>query len=315
MKKEIFVVLSAVFALMIIGVVSFVSAWAGEVNFDFDEGWNLVYGFMSPDQLDGQVLEKQNIKAIYALIPTTQKYARLYPDMEKDAFNSIDDDEVSQMAMWVYTEKGALSEYWLDNVPNPFTERQIYKGWNFIGITPDMVSQSPLEDIKGSCNIEKSYFFVNEFQEWREYPLTNKFDDNHFVGFGWAIKVSDDCRLGSSSSGITSPPGLPGDSYVLDYCLVSAPFGCDEYAISTTGINLVIRNGMGDSVDINSVAVSGCAADTIVGTVADGATITVTPTCALTLGGKFKGDIIINYKKTGGSIVQQAPGSISGKVV
>lgn len=202
--------------LLLVGLAIFVVAanWAAETNFDFDEGWNLVYGLASPDQFEGQVLEKQNIKAIYAFIPTTQQYARMYPNREDSKIN-IDDDFLVQTAFWVYTDKGTSGtegEYWLYDSPKPYTERPVYKGWNFIGITPDMISDSAIESIKGNCNIEKSYFWVNEYQEWREYPLTSKFNDNKFVGFGWAIKVSNNCNLGNSEADIPSVPNLPSNS-------------------------------------------------------------------------------------------------------
>jgi len=206
-------ILPIAFAIVLASAVFVIAAnWATEVNFDFDEGWNLVYGLQTPDQLDGQVLEKQNIKAIYAFIPSTQQYLRAWPNPDSKAWEDLDkimdDHELLQTAFWVYTDKGAISEYWLYDSPKPYTERQIYKGWNFVGITPDMISDSEIGNLKGNCNIEKSYFWVNEFQEWRDLPLSSKFNDNRFVGFAWVIKVSNNCNFGTSLN-IPQVPQMP----------------------------------------------------------------------------------------------------------
>ena len=47
----------------------------------------------------------------------------------------------------------------------PFSERQKYRGYNFIGITPDMVGKNLLE-MEGSCNIEKAYLWIPNYQDW-----------------------------------------------------------------------------------------------------------------------------------------------------
>jgi len=208
-------ILPIAFAIILASAVFVIAAnWATETNFDFDEGWNLVYGLQSPEQLSG-ALEESNIKAIYAFIPTTQQYLRAWPNPDAKAWEDLDkvmdDHELLQTAFWVYTDKGTAGtegEYWLYDLPTPYTERPIYKGWNFVGITPDMISNSAIENIKGNCNIEKSYVWVNEFQEWREYALTNKFNENSFVGFGWVIKVSNNCNLGASVN-IPQVPQMP----------------------------------------------------------------------------------------------------------
>lgn len=216
MKKTIF----ALVLVLLVGIVGFVlvSAWAAEINFNFNKGWNLIYGFISPDQLDGQVLEKQNIKAIYAFVPTTQKYVRLFPNPEMtledlEDKGIIDDNEMLQNAFWVYTEKGAISEYWLYDVPKPINEKPIYKGWNFIGITSDMIGKSLWEN-RGTCDIEKAYGWENEGdrQGWENINQYERINSPEAVGIAVVVKVSSNCNLGTSSltGDGTSPPGLPG---------------------------------------------------------------------------------------------------------
>ena len=122
-------------------------------------------------------------------------------------------------AFWVYSEKGALSEYWLAEEIVLLKDRPIYKGWNFIGITPDMTidinSAGPGDEekytfsaMKGNCDIQKVYFFDNEHQKWIEYPLTEELDKS-LIGFGAIVKVSDNCKMGSPESSVTIPPTIP----------------------------------------------------------------------------------------------------------
>ena len=113
----------------------------GEMNsFYFYKGWNLVYGFASAEQLEGQVLEESNIKAVYAFIPTTQEYARAYPDPEYDKLRQLDDDELLNTAFWVYSDKAESSEYWLETEVVPYDQRQLYSGWNFFGLTSYLIN-------------------------------------------------------------------------------------------------------------------------------------------------------------------------------
>ena len=205
--------------LFLIGAIVLVSAWAGEIYFDFDEGWNLVYGLGDINQLEGQTLEKSSIKAIWGFIPTTQENVQIYPETDFSKINLIDDDELMNTAFWVYTEKGALSEYWLAEEIIPLKDRPMYSGWNFVGITPDMTidvnTASPEEEekytfsaMKGSCDIQKVYFFDNEHQTWVNYPLTEELDKS-FVGFGVVVKVASNCKMGNPGGASVTPPAIP----------------------------------------------------------------------------------------------------------
>jgi len=206
MNKKIILPISL---MLLVGLAVFVSAWATETYVSMEKGWNLVYGFMTPDQLEGQLLEKQNIKAVYAFIPTTQKYAQLYPNREMNVFSTIDDDEVSQMAMFVYSDKAERTEYWIDNMPTQLNEINLYAGWNFVGVTQNFAGKS-INQIKGTCSIQKAY----AFEEGRWVDLANNMDDTRMLGEnsaqfkGIVLKVSSNCKLGASES-VPQVPNLP----------------------------------------------------------------------------------------------------------
>lgn len=126
--------------------------------------------------------------------------------------------------------------------------------------------------------------------------------------YGWAILAAIIAIGVLAYFGVFSP-----GKYMPDICTINAPLGCEENSLSTAGVRLIIRNGAGDSIDVSSVNVTNCDADATGWTVADGSTLDVTVACVLPTG-KFSGDIIIAYKKTGAQIEQTATGRISGSV-
>jgi hypothetical protein len=216
MKKKIIVPIALV---LIVGLSAFVIAetWVGEMQQrPFEDGWNLVYGLMNPDQLDGQLLQKSNIKAIYAFIPTTQEYLRAWPNPDQKAWENLDmvfdDHELLQTGFWVYSEQDVDSKYWLYDTPKSLNERPAYKGWNFVGITSDMVGKT-LSELEGNCDIEKSYFFASTLQEWKPTDEAMRppyqYIEDKMVSQVWVIKVSNNCQLGTSGGSIPSLPSLP----------------------------------------------------------------------------------------------------------
>jgi hypothetical protein len=207
--------------ILILGLSVFVYAWAGEASVTIDKGWNLVYGFMSPDQLDGQVLEKSNIKAIYGFVPTTQQYVRMYPNPNTAVLNNLEgepfdfEQDFSQTGFWVYSDKAERTKYWLNNVPVSLDKIKLYKGWNFVGITPKFQGYS-FNQIKGNCNVLKVYTYSESEGGWlntENYP--NSLNDERALGEaasqmrGLVVKVSNNCNFGVSSGGISAPPAIP----------------------------------------------------------------------------------------------------------
>ena len=192
----------------------FVYAWATEFSpIKIHKGWNLIYGFSDPEQLDGQALSKSSIKAVYAFIPTIQEYARVFPNPEYDKMGMMDEDEkLFQTAFWVYSEKEADTEYWLYYLPTPINEKKLYKGWNFVGMLPDMAGKS-LKDVKGSCIIERAYGwdYDSTSKGYWNYLMDEKLP-SEAIGMGFVVKVANDCRFGDSGnvdSGVIPPPSLP----------------------------------------------------------------------------------------------------------
>ncbi|HLD13062.1 MAG TPA: hypothetical protein VJB87_05760 [Candidatus Nanoarchaeia archaeon] len=236
MNNKIFLSLSLVFLL---GLAIFVSArqYSRELELpgygtigeygeyvtaedaELSVGWNLFLGLANPDwlitkderELGKENFDSNNIKAIYGFNPATQEYIRFYPEPETDKLNN-QDTRISTMirtsAFWVYSGKeGKISYATLR--PTTLNERNLFKGWNFVGITPDFTDKN-LQEIKGDCEIAKVVVWLPERQEWdSKSGFSNLHFDKSLVKSGVLIKVTDDCKLGGSGD-VIAPPTIPG---------------------------------------------------------------------------------------------------------
>jgi hypothetical protein len=115
--------------LLVFGAV-LVSAYTIEYATTINKGWNLVYGFTNPDQIQG--IEPSNIKAIFGFDATTQTYVRFYPNPETTKINNINNEQLRNTAFWVYSnaETGEnfndyynAVEYWIANEPLAYNQR------------------------------------------------------------------------------------------------------------------------------------------------------------------------------------------------
>jgi len=216
MRKTSLVVFALIF---LVGVTGFVIASQVEAQVQIMKGWNLIYGFANPSQLSGQ-LEGSSVKAIYAFIPKTQEYARVYPDPENDKIDIMGDGYLEKTAFWVYFDEapeGSLNEIWSSDEymvqePLPINELQLYAGWNFVGVVPEMNGKT-LNQLKGDCNIIEAWGWWSESkagQGWDSQGLDTPFNDFNLMK-GIIMKVSNNCRLGSSGSSV-NPPTLPSNT-------------------------------------------------------------------------------------------------------
>lgn len=215
-------------------VTGFVVAYSqtNQVTIEIKKGWNLIpaSSWEIQDHENSPLKYPQDFKYGYIYDVLDKKYVLGLKDGETipsraGIINTNNDDPdivryYNQASMWVYSEKeGDLILRWMGLNPGIFeiSNYNLYSGWNFIFITPDIADVLfNQREIAGTCNIERSYFFNAENQDWVSYSvdtLINEIDgpdDEDFIGLGWVIKVTSDCTLGSSGSGGTSPPVLPG---------------------------------------------------------------------------------------------------------
>ena len=175
-----------------------------KVDVKIEKGWNLL---ASPGELDwgleNSEIKKSDIITSYAFMPNLQEYARILPEdkMELDKLQSLDDDQSISTAMWVYSKKSGNLSYksevlWLN-------ERTLFRGWNFISITPDFTDKS-LDNLKGSCDIIKAYFWSAPANRWFEFSPSEIIDEE-YMGYGFVLKLKNNCNMGET----INPPIVP----------------------------------------------------------------------------------------------------------
>jgi hypothetical protein len=180
--------------------------------FTMEKGWNLLYGFGHPRQFwsNSELREETSIRVVYTLNPLTQEYAQLYPTLERDKLVGLDDDEILNTALWVYSSESFETKYGLESDIVPFQERPLYQGWNFVGITNDMIGKT-IAEMEGNCNVLKSYFYNAEQDEtdrgtnWKNIPKNIALPEETLYK-GLVIKVESNCKLDEDS---LSPPAIP----------------------------------------------------------------------------------------------------------
>lgn len=136
--------------------------------------------------------------------------------------------------------------------------------------------------------------------------------------YGWAILAAVIAIGVLAYFGVFSP-----GKYISNSCVINNPLGCDEYSLRVNAVDLVIRNGGGEALNITGINVTGCvlftptAAQSIIADGGKSGTLTIN--CAaggtMTSGAKVKKDIIITYRKAeGGTIDQSTTGTVTGRV-
>ncbi len=133
--------------------------------------------------------------------------------------------------------------------------------------------------------------------------------------YGWAILAAVIVIGVLASFGVFSP-----SKYVPTSCVLSAPLGCDKSQVAasaaTGAVSIVVRNGAGDAINLDSVTIENCGTDSTGWSMADGATQVITVTCTggLTEGDKINEDMNAMYTPSGGSLSMRSSGSVTVEV-
>ena len=125
---------------------------------------------------------------------------------------------------------------------------------------------------------------------------------------GWAILVVLVAIGALAYFGVLNP-----DRFLPSSCTIGPGMGCDDFKVTATGVQLVLRNGLGDDLTAVDVAITGCTdsseadgddawnnGDVLGGT--DGISLASCSNGAA--GSRFKGDVTITY--TSGSGISHA---------
>ncbi|PIZ51243.1 hypothetical protein COY27_04445 [Candidatus Woesearchaeota archaeon CG_4_10_14_0_2_um_filter_33_13] len=135
--------------------------------------------------------------------------------------------------------------------------------------------------------------------------------------YGWAILVVLVAIGALAYFGVLSP-----SKFLPSSCTIGPGMGCDDFKVTTTDVQLVLRNGLGESLTATNVSISGCTASAeadgndawtdgeVLGST-DGITLTSCTNGAS--GDRFKSDVVIVYTSSSG-VSHTVTGDITAKV-
>lgn len=185
----------------------------------FYNGWNLV----SEQLLNNVIIQPSNEQVdnerlvIYGFNPLTQKYVGgdLFSS-ENNPKNKIKEFFGTGASFFVYLNKqqavraNSLRDASLSEYKYAPKNQFLFKGWNFLSITPAMVGKRMI-DFKGDCTIKKSYIFDPEPQNWgSRSDFDNQIMESRVVGYGFIVQVENNCSFSFvTSEPIPSIPNLP----------------------------------------------------------------------------------------------------------
>ena len=119
-------------------------------------------------------------------------------------------ENVYMSGLWIYSIEDlkliAKDIKILERINQQPSGVKLYKGWNFFSITPDLGTGKLLSDIKGSCEVSRTFVWDNLQQSWTKLNPDQIYMESEDVGAVLAVKVADDCKLYSES---IVPPPIP----------------------------------------------------------------------------------------------------------
>ena len=129
--------------------------------------------------------------------------------------------------------------------------------------------------------------------------------------YGWAILVVLAAIAALAYFGVLSP-----EKFLPEKCVVQPGIACVSHKVETAQVTLVISNGLGKTIKINSIAVGACSG-TFTGELPSGIDKTFVVGGACNNGvakEKFKGGIVIGYTEKDTNLTKTAYGDINTKV-
>ena len=187
-------------------------------NFDItvfvDVGWNLVFPIDPKGIKEASDIHQRDIKSAYFFNTFQKKFFIFFPEQNSDEIIEENTEMLNEShygyfantAIWVYSKKaGYLISSRVDTAK--LHQIQFKKGWNTVGINPEMTSPTGIDfdEINGNCTITKAYMFDTRKNGW--INMINSSLKTRHQAKGLVLKVDDDCTLGYTNP--TGPPSLP----------------------------------------------------------------------------------------------------------
>ena len=129
--------------------------------------------------------------------------------------------------------------------------------------------------------------------------------------YGWAILAAIIAIGVLAYYGVFSP-----GKYISGTAIVSAPFYANAWSTSAAAVTLELKNNGGEAYNITSTTITNCGTNSNAYIVNASALQAIIVTCspALKSGDTFKGDITVNYRKSGSTVTLASTGTVTDKV-
>lgn len=231
MKKSLIFAFSFLFIFSILFIGALGDYQNNKVGIRIEnKGWHLIPYFAEIDcNVDTELCET-DILVEYTYIPTLEKYytndeLNSLSELENNLFMEFINKEgtTPPFSKWIYVKESGVGK-WIGYSAEPETSYQgfkttdrndlseikLFKGWNFLTITPSMSYENEIKDelkikeVLGSCVIDKIYLFNPQKQDWVEMTLEDDFDAK-MLGLGFIMKPQKECYLGLKEEVVTVP--------------------------------------------------------------------------------------------------------------
>jgi len=129
--------------------------------------------------------------------------------------------------------------------------------------------------------------------------------------YGWAILVVLAAIAALAYFGVLSP-----EKFLPEKCILQPGIACVSHKVEPTQITLVISNGLGRTITINSIAVGSCSGN-FNNSMLSGTDNTFVIGGACNNGAqkeKFKADITLGYKEKDTNLTKTAFGNLNSKI-
>ena len=207
-----------------------------EIILEIEKGWNLIPTLTAKFEKQNSEIKFSDFKYGYVYHLDKKVYELFMRDGELIFKNEFPEEyfaeDIRQLkqfirsSMWVYSEeKGDFVLELKKEIETAYefsklSDYELDSGWNFLFITPHIASlMSNQKKFSGTCEIEKSYFFAADSQNWVSVSVEDIIDeidgpqDPDYIGLGWLINVPSDCNFESPEE-MVGPPPLPGENEI-----------------------------------------------------------------------------------------------------
>ncbi len=128
--------------------------------------------------------------------------------------------------------------------------------------------------------------------------------------YGWAILVVLIAIGSLAFFGVLSP-----DRFLPDKCLLKTGLTCADHKVTPGQIDVYLRNGIGDDIVVDTVAVQGCGSISPATAMTNGGEAQFNVPCAPALtGSKFSGVLNITYTSAGSGFTRNNIGDLTASI-